>query len=205
VAPAILAILVSDRLIVQLVTGWGLGAGVTALGLLLAYVKDLSTGPAVIAVYGVVLLVFAGALHVARSPRRGRAVRDVVLVTAGFAIAGAALFAGGRLLGARYAGTHAHAEGGDGGASPPAAEADPATEAGQAIRLLEAEPATGAARAVRFLEGEPPPFFRAQVTSALREAMGEDPGFLDEEPMDSPANQKAIQRVRVRFGLGESR
>ncbi|MCU0726188.1 MAG: metal ABC transporter permease [Planctomycetes bacterium] len=194
VAPAILAILVSDRLVVQLLTGWGLGVVVTALGLVLAYVKDLSTGPAVIAVYGVALLVAAGILHVVRAPRRGAALGRALLVTAGFAAAGAALVLGGRLLGARYREAVAHER--PASEPEPAGEANPGEEAEEIVRALEADPAAAADRAVRFLTGDPPPFFRATVVSKLIEALGADPGFAEDEPMDSPANRRALEAVR---------
>ena len=63
VAPAIMAISITDRLASQLMIGWGLGLVVTVMGLIASYVWDLPTGPAIIGCYGVVVLAMAALLH----------------------------------------------------------------------------------------------------------------------------------------------
>jgi zinc/manganese transport system permease protein len=70
VAPAIMAISITDRLSSQLLIGWGLGLLVTVLGLVASYVWDLPTGPAIVGCYAVVVVVFSGLLHVLRAGNR---------------------------------------------------------------------------------------------------------------------------------------
>ncbi len=69
VAPAIMAISITDRLSSQLLIGWGLGLLVTILGLFASYVWDLPTGPAIIGCYAVVVVVLSGLLHILRAGR----------------------------------------------------------------------------------------------------------------------------------------
>ena len=203
VAPAILAILVSDDLKVQLLTGWGLGVVVTTAGLFLAYHADLSTGPSVIAVYGVTMVLVAGGVYVFRAPKRGVAVRNAALVAGGFAVAGGLLFLGGDLLGEHAKRAELHADGGQrrevSTISLPAS--DPEAEAEQIILAIEADLRTGAARAVTFLVGDPPTFFGGIVIEKLAAAMGEDPGFDLDLGMDSETNRAALDRVRRRCGV----
>jgi zinc/manganese transport system permease protein len=70
VAPAIMAFMITDRLRWQLLIGWAMGTVVTILGLYLSYAIDLPSGPTVVAFYGVVLVLGALVLHVARAPRK---------------------------------------------------------------------------------------------------------------------------------------
>jgi zinc/manganese transport system permease protein len=72
VVPAIMAISITDRLMHQLLIGWAAGSIVSFLGLTMSYVYDLPSGPMVVAVYGLALLLVALSLYVARSDRRGR-------------------------------------------------------------------------------------------------------------------------------------
>ena len=220
VAPAILAMLVSDRLAVHLAVGWGLGVVVTAVGLIVAYVKDLSTGPAVIATYAVVMILVAAGVYVLRAERRGVALRNATLVPLAFAAATGVLFLVGGRLGEAYR-SHdvhedcAHAK----GPSDAVLEAvrggepieevlaifrrleDPGERADKAISALGIRPAAGATLALEFLDGGPPPFFRQQVLDRLEEAMGKDPGFVADAGPEAPANPAAVDRVRAHFGL----
>jgi zinc/manganese transport system permease protein len=99
VAPAILVMIITDNLKAQLFLGWGLGVMVTTLGLLLAYVMDLSTGPAVIATYGVSMLIVAVAVYIVRATERSRALANTAFDTAGFAVPGGILYLAGGWLG----------------------------------------------------------------------------------------------------------
>jgi zinc/manganese transport system permease protein len=74
VVPAIMAISITDRLVYQLLIGWGMGTAVSFFGLLGSYVYDLPTGPMVVAVYGIALLLVALLIYVIRASRRGRAL-----------------------------------------------------------------------------------------------------------------------------------
>jgi zinc/manganese transport system permease protein len=81
VAPAILALAVTDRLPRQLLVGWGMGTAVTVGGLYASWVLDLPSGPAVIAFYAVVLSLAGAAVFVWRAADRRRAVRLVLVGT----------------------------------------------------------------------------------------------------------------------------
>jgi len=63
VAPAIMAVTITDRLANQLLIGWGLGLLVTVLGLVASYVWDLPTGPAIIGCYAVVVALLSMILY----------------------------------------------------------------------------------------------------------------------------------------------
>jgi len=196
VAPAILAMAITDRLGHQLLIGWGLGVVVTTLGLLLAYVKDLSTGPAVIATYGLTMVLVATALYVVRARRRGVASRNVGLAALAFAAALAGLYGAGTWLGRSFPEEHAERPG---AACPADEDLWERTEA--ILRGLEEGGPECAAAAIAFLEEAPPRFYAEQVIERLGEAMGERAGFVTAERMDSPANRRALERVRAFFGV----
>jgi hypothetical protein len=89
VVPAIAAVLITDNHLHQLLIGWCMGTVVTILGMLVSYHASLPSGPAVVAVYGIVLVLVAVVLFVIRSPARGR---STLLALAGTGVA--ALFVG---------------------------------------------------------------------------------------------------------------
>lgn len=99
VAPAILAFLVTTRLAHQLLIGWGTGTLVTVLGLYLSWSLDLPSGPAVIAFYGVALVLGAIVVFLARAETRREAVRSVLVGTAVTAAVAAGVWQAGRWLG----------------------------------------------------------------------------------------------------------
>ncbi|MFH1530173.1 MAG: metal ABC transporter permease [Pseudomonadota bacterium] len=84
VVPAILGILITSRLTLQLLIGWGVGLLVSVGGLALSYRTDMATGPTVVSLYGAVLLAVSILLWVLRS-RRGR-LRTVGVLVLGCAI-----------------------------------------------------------------------------------------------------------------------
>jgi len=89
VVPAIAAVLITDNRLYQLLIGWGLGVAVSVAGMVVSYQASLPSGPTVVAVYGVVLVVVALGIYIARAADRKRAL---VLSAAG--LAGAAAFLG---------------------------------------------------------------------------------------------------------------
>jgi zinc/manganese transport system permease protein len=208
VAPAILGLMVARDLRTQLLLGWGLGVVVTTVGLLVAYVYDLSTGPTVIATYGATMLVFGAAASVVRTRERAAAWRRLAGVVLAFALAAAFLVGAGRWLGARY--RHAgeiHAQDTSGPLlSPnPAAAAisseDPGERSRQILHALHENSHEGASMALRFLREDPPLFFRRQVVDELIAIMGDDPGFAPEKGADSDTNRNAERKVREYFDL----
>jgi zinc/manganese transport system permease protein len=228
VAPAILAMVVSDRLKTQLILGWGLGVAVTTAGLLLAYVKDLSTGPAVIATYGITMILFSGVLYILRSPRRSRAVLNSMLVICAFAVALGVIFLGGSWIGDRVSGSQTQGyeeetvspEDESEWMGPEAlvqhmkrmqsvecgirelARIDDLTERTEAvIRVLDLDGPVGARLALEYMDEESLPFFREQIANKLAEIMRAKPGFAVDEDFGSATNQRAAERVRRHFGL----
>jgi zinc/manganese transport system permease protein len=79
VAPAILAFMITDRLSHQLLIGWGTGTLVTVLGLYLSWILDLPSGPAVIAFYGVALVIGGIVVFLVRARPRSAALRSVLI------------------------------------------------------------------------------------------------------------------------------
>jgi zinc/manganese transport system permease protein len=229
VAPAVIALLVTGRLVRQLVVGWGLGLVVTVVGLVLAYVGDFSTGPMVIGCYAVVLVVIAAITYNVRAKSRRRAAANTVVMTLAFAAMLGAVFVMGKLLGGTAHGAHGHAhapleahlaEHGEpeltdadfqaqlAAASEPAMFVQLYEQAGTldrqgavVRRALEVAPETGARLGLRFLEQEPPRFFAAQIMKALSTATDDAITFVSGEPFDSPANLEAADRLREHFGL----
>ncbi len=67
VVPAVIAVSITDNLKYQLIIGWTMGTVVSMLGLAISYWLDLPSGPAVVAFYGLVLLIMALFLYVQRS------------------------------------------------------------------------------------------------------------------------------------------
>lgn len=114
VVPAIVALTFSDRLPVQLAIGWTFGTVTTASGLALSWAADLSSGPTVVALYGVVLGAVGVYVHLRRATERGRALRQVGVGAAVAAGAALAFFAAGQSLsGTRWAQAPGHAGGHD--------------------------------------------------------------------------------------------
>ncbi len=128
VVPAITATLITEKLKWQLAIGWTMGVVVTVIGLGLSYVADLPSGPTVVSFYGVMLVIAAVAIYLARHRSMGGLLR----VAAGAGIVGAVLLLivfGGRALGSSslaQSRTHvqserdhtAHTEGGHGEHGP---------------------------------------------------------------------------------------
>ncbi|HNV86364.1 MAG TPA: metal ABC transporter permease [Candidatus Omnitrophota bacterium] len=59
IVPAVCAILCSNRLETRLLIGWAVGAGISGASIWISYFLDLPTGPTVICLFGLVLIVFA--------------------------------------------------------------------------------------------------------------------------------------------------
>jgi zinc/manganese transport system permease protein len=68
IVPSVTAMLFSERLGPRLAIGWTMGALVSALGVTLSFVLDLPTGAAIVATFGLVLLVLAGYRWAFRRP-----------------------------------------------------------------------------------------------------------------------------------------
>ncbi|MFQ5808480.1 MAG: metal ABC transporter permease [Armatimonadota bacterium] len=108
VAPAVMALAITDRLFYQVLLGWGLGLFATGAGLFGSYVLNLPAGPGVVAAYAVALLVVAVVVFNARAENRAAAVRTTAVTAAFFVVALGLLFAAGHVLGGRSAGESHH-------------------------------------------------------------------------------------------------
>lgn len=91
VVPAIAASLITSSWRTQLLIGWGLGTVVSFIGLLASYRLDIPSGPAIIAVYGIVLILIAITVHVVNAKEKKPAIIKVlwgtvltVIILAGF-------------------------------------------------------------------------------------------------------------------------
>ncbi|UCF65936.1 MAG: metal ABC transporter permease [bacterium] len=87
VVPAIATIMITDKLWLQLVLGWIMGTLVSMLGLFTSYVADLPSGPAVVATYGLVLLITTLGVYVFRANRKIVALKNIGLGFAVFSLA----------------------------------------------------------------------------------------------------------------------
>ncbi len=98
VVPAIMAISITDRLMHQLLIGWGAGTLVSFVGLVASYTFDFPSGPMVVSVYGAALLLVALVLYVIRSARPGVAAGYVAAGIAATAVITIAFYMMGGLL-----------------------------------------------------------------------------------------------------------
>ncbi len=111
VVPAIMAILITDRLLYQLLIGWSVGTVVSFLGLTASYAYDFPSGPMVVSVYGAALLVAALILYVARSEKRVAAMGYVAAGTAGTALVILGFYLLGNILAPNEGSANSHGHG----------------------------------------------------------------------------------------------
>jgi zinc/manganese transport system permease protein len=110
VAPAVMAVLITDRLVYQLLLGWALGVLATITGLVVSYIADLSSGPLVIVAYAVALVAVSAILFNVRASNRAKALKQTGAIALAFALCLALLVGVGRAVGARLKGAlHGHA------------------------------------------------------------------------------------------------
>lgn len=98
VAPAIMAISITDRVTHQLLIGWSLGLVATVLGIAASYYADLPTGPAVIACYAAVVLIVSTVLYNLRADNRIVALKRTLATALFFAAAFAVVIFIGKLV-----------------------------------------------------------------------------------------------------------
>ncbi len=214
VAPAVMAVMLTDRWLYQMAFGWALGFVATAGGLMLSYLGDLSSGPVVIGSYAVVLLIVGAIIHVVRAEERARALRQTLTVGSAFALCLAGLLLVGRVVGSHMRGRarHEHAAAlassvhERAGKAPAAAgetttgldtAADPGEQADAVCRALDRDPAAGAKLALQYLKENPPPYFAQQVVDKLDSLLPQPSGFDVAESFSAAVNQKAAARVRA--------
>ena len=189
VVPAILGILITSRLSLQLLIGWGVGLLVSVGGLALSYRTDMATGPTVVSLYGAVLLAAAILLWVLRARRgRRRALGALVVGCAVVAAVAAGTVGLGRWMGsdpywARMDGQAPHHPHGDHGHVGEAGGPDGACEGDCPVH--------------RFLHGLEPLDIEARTRALSEQA---DPLFLEEillhvQPEDAEMRLVVARRV----------
>ncbi len=77
VVPAIASMLVFDELWKQLVFGWTMGVIVSVIGLYISYIADIPSGPTVVTLYGVMLVLIALVLYLFRADSRKTALLKI--------------------------------------------------------------------------------------------------------------------------------
>lgn len=216
VAPAISAVLLTDRWRSQLVIGWGMGTVVTMVALYLSYALDLPSGPTVVSFYGLVLVIVALLAYMLRAEVRRQAAARLGLGLAGTTVVAAALWLLGTALGSSsLARDHArqqtaqmhhqqhkhhddhhqhHQHHGLGGDS---VDADPMAR----IQRLKQSAHSGARGWRRdlveaVLDPELPLLFKEEALRLLRQKAGETFGF---DP-DSEDNTGAARKMRAWAG-----
>jgi len=213
VVPAVAAILITGRLLYQLLIGWAMGTVVTVGGIVLSYYLNLPGGPAIVSFYGLVLILVVLPLYVLRSENRTRAVVRVlagtaVTVAAAFAVYGFGLALKRSPLGTRglieatehhhhVAGVtgagHGHGEGAAGEEDTGGDAIDLFEEAAQLAR--EGKKREALKIAISLLGGEDtPPFFREKSLELVKTIAGEDFGYALECPPEH--NRDAVERMR---------
>ncbi|MBW2736258.1 MAG: metal ABC transporter permease [Deltaproteobacteria bacterium] len=219
VAPAISATLLTDKWRYQLLVGWAMGTLVTSLALYLSYVLDIPSGPAVVAFYGLVLLVLALIVSVVKAEKRGKASLRLAI---GLGVAMAVLsgiWGVGHLLGtselahdsAHHLRAHTrhkhhphhehgkHAKGAHDGkaVTPQAAQAaDPMARVQLLRKLAQAKTKGWKDALVQALaDKDLPLFFKEQVLGLVKEAAKEDFGYR--ASASAQENAKALAALRA--------
>ena len=223
VAPAILAFLVTSRLLHQLLIGWGMGTVVTLLGLLLSYVFDLPSGPSVVAFYGIALTVGALLFYVIRAPSTRRALGWVGTGVVGTATVGLLFYVGATLLArTSLALDHEHLRASADAAKARRAVPDPRPsptltvgslklracqrylalpDAETRLALIEevlGRCTRGGLKLIVVFLADPstPEFFRSEAIELLRKSTGKEFGLSAEATPDGAANTAALERLQ---------
>jgi zinc/manganese transport system permease protein len=98
VAPAIMAFMITERLLYQLLIGWGVGTLVTVVGLYLSYLVDLPSGPSVVSFYGITLVGGALIVYLVKSRSKLKALKAISTGIAVTFIVGTSLYYGAQWL-----------------------------------------------------------------------------------------------------------
>ncbi len=219
VAPAMATILLTDKLWLQLALGWTMGTIVSGAGLIVSYVGDLPSGPAVAATYGLVLVLVALVLYVIRSSNRMLALRNIGLGIVFLLLAYGGFYAMGQYFtrdlhrdeGSDVHETHnaAGAETtnipGDFQARLTAADtgeefavllrdtADPFQRLDVLKRWVDVHPAEGLRRIIIFLESDAVPFIREEAVGILHQYTDRRFGYDSTKPPEQ--NEEAIRQM----------
>lgn len=224
IVPATCSALFSPRAGPRLLIAWSIGTVASILGLLFAARLDFSLGPSVALFLGVCLLLAA----MVRTQRR-RVSAPVLVLCAGAYVVLLAAYPGASEPrqsphAPAKAGAAAPVETGadesesflpesevrrrlEKAGAPAELEMlfgrteDPALRDDIVCKALDTDAPAGAALAVRFLGSDPPFFFAQRVADGLRRVMEGDFQYDATKPSSDPANRRAIQKVREKYGV----
>jgi len=217
VAPAIIALSLTDRWLYQLIIGWTLGVIVTTVGIALSYVCDLPTGPSVVGTYAIALIIMSVLLYNLKAENRLLALRNTFLAAAVLGAMLAGLLGFGYLAGKRVH-THAEHRAEETRAASTPMDVEKVTDAATLkkmfqgaddpeertkviLRACEIDPAVGVSMALEFLRNEPPVFFRYSVVERLNSMLGGEAALNPDEPLSSEGNKRAVAALKKKYGL----
>jgi zinc/manganese transport system permease protein len=219
VVPAIAAVLITDNHLKQLLIGWGMGTAVSVVGMFVSYHASLPSGPTVVAVYALALIVTAVVLMLVRSGRRAAlAARVVVGTVIVLAFVGLIALLGFGLKDTSLGRTEHHHEelehhhedapsdhhdpeappdeARDGAAAAPAVPEDPELVVEWAAERIEGERRREAISALLELmsDDEVGFFYRQQAIDLVEESAGREFGYDPEAGAED--NAPALERIR---------
>jgi zinc/manganese transport system permease protein len=221
VVPAIIASLITSKLLYQLLVGWGMGFLVTVLGLGTSYLADMPAGPSVVAFYGIVLGLAALIIHVVSADTKLRAfIRVIVGTLATLGIVGFVWFSGWALSRTELARSprgheHPHAPALASGAAEPKTQiasdnlaelerafdkaADSEMKLAYAQKIAANDPRSGARRLLSVLKSAQVPFVREEALDALSKLAGKKFAGVD---TDKDYSQNAADLREVEEWVG---
>lgn len=210
VVPAIAAVLITRSLPRQLLIGWGMGTAVTVAGMLVSYHASLPSGPTVVAIYGLALVLVAVLVHVRGSGRPGRSLATVacgLVVVAAFVGIVVVLGIGLRASPLGHTAHHhggevpdpsgmPHADARDG--ESPAVTEDPEAilERAEAVLLVGGDPRRALEALASLIADEDAGlFYREQALDLIEKHAGRSFGYdLESGPED---NAGALEMIRA--------
>lgn len=211
VVPAITSIMITDVLWKQLAIGWSMGFVVSVVGLYISYIADLPSGPTIVTLYGLALLLVALFLYVFRAEEPKKAIAKVLLGT----VVVLMLAAGFRVLGGVLS-THdddhpaiaeqinddgrlntsaVQKEGLDALTKQYQSKSDILDKLELAKKIANINPAVGVGLLIDLLEASEFPFVRDEILTALQPYMENRFGFNSDE--NNKSNAGALKKIRA--------
>jgi len=86
IVPAMAGVLITQRLSIQLAIGWGMGTVATISGMLISYYANFPSGPTIVVVYALILLLLSAIFYIIKSEEKSTAVKRVSYLTVGSAV-----------------------------------------------------------------------------------------------------------------------
>jgi zinc/manganese transport system permease protein len=210
VAPAIVAMMLTQSFKRQLIVGWVTGTLVTMVGLFLSYKLDLPCGPTVVAFYGIMLALVATLVYLIRSEKKTKALVHVFIGVVAVGLIGLGVHYEGHLLSGFQVATkqghphhapdehhHLHEpEQAKPVATPASGEDDPADALEKIQSMLQTAKPEALAHLVSFLQDdEVPEFFCSEALALFKQEAGQDFGFQCDS--FSASRKQALQAMHT--------